>query len=83
MRSRRWNLFLAFLGSIYAVSAAFLLVWYAREVWGAEGVTDRMFEVALLLSIACGIWFVLSALANLGFRNQKPWPHRVSSTARP
>jgi hypothetical protein len=84
VRSRRWNLILAILGSIYAVSALVLLVWFAREVWGAEGPVDRLFEIALLISAACGVWFALSAMANLGFRNQKPWHPRVTarSTAR-
>jgi hypothetical protein len=85
VRSRRWNWVLAVLGSIYAVSALFLLVWFVRDVWGFEGFTDRVLEVALLLSIACGVWFARTALTNLGFRNQKPWhPQRVTSrsTAR-
>ncbi|MFL6247207.1 MAG: hypothetical protein ACJ74H_14335 [Thermoanaerobaculia bacterium] len=85
VRSRRWNLFLAILGSIYAVSATFLLAWYVRDVWNSEGIIDRVFEIALLLSILCGICFAISALANLGLR-ERPWHlHRVTSrsTARP
>ena len=78
--SRRWNLVLAVLGSIYAVTAVILLAWYAREVWGSEGIIDRIFQAALLLSTVCGIWFAVSGLSNLGYLgNQKPWhPQRVN-----
>jgi hypothetical protein len=84
VRSRRWNLVLAVLGSIYTVSAVVLLVWYTREVWNAEGITDRLFQIALLFSAVCGACLALGAANNLGFRGHKPWQaQRVNrATAR-
>lgn len=78
VRSRRWNLVLAVLGSIYAVSALVLLAWFVIDVWHAGGIADRVMQLALALSAACGIWFAISAMENLGFRPPKPWhSHRL------
>ena len=82
VRSRRWNWVLAILGSIYAVSAIVLLVWYVIDVWGAVAMTDRIMQIALLGSAIYGIWILANALANLGLRSQKRWHTRLSrSTA--
>jgi hypothetical protein len=82
VRSRRWNWVLAILGSVYAVSAIILLVWYVIDVWGAVAMTDRVMQIALLGSAIYGIWILVNALANLGVRSQKRWHARLSrSTA--
>jgi hypothetical protein len=73
VRSRRWNMVLAILGSIYAVSSIMLLGWSVLEVWSAEGITDRIMQIVLLVSALCSIWFVVNSLTNLGLRNQKSW----------
>ena len=79
VRSRRWNLILAVLGSIYAVSAVVLLAWFVIDVWHAGRFSDRVIQIALVLSAACGIWFTISAMENLGFRAPKSWhPHRLT-----
>ena len=84
VRSRRWNLFLAILGSIYAISAVVLLVWYSREVWDAEGMIDRLFQLALLVSSVCGVCIAVGAWNNLGSRGRNPWhtPAVQRATAR-
>ncbi len=83
VRSRRWNWVLAILGSIYAVSAVVLLVWYIIDVWGAVGMTDRVMQIALLASAIYGIWILVKALENLGLRSHKRWhaPRLNRSTA--
>lgn len=79
VRSRRWNLILAIVGSIYAVSAVILLAWFVVDVWNAGRFSDRVMQIGLVLAAACGIWFTISAIENLGFRMQKPWyPHRLT-----
>ena len=84
VRSRRWNLALAVLGAIYAVSAVVLLVWFALDVWNAEAITDRLLQAVLLMSAVCGILLAVSAIQNLG-RNAKPWPaeHRQPLASTP
>jgi hypothetical protein len=82
VRSRRWNWVLAILGSMYAVSAILLLVWYVIDVWEAEALSDRVMQIALLGSAIYGLWILFNALANLGVRGQKRWHTRLSrSTA--
>lgn len=73
VQSRRWNMALAILGSIYAVSAIALLAWLVIDVWGAESLSDRALQIALLGSAASGIWFVVKALQNLGIHGDKQW----------
>ncbi len=84
VRSRRWNLFLAVLGSIYTVSAVVLLVWFTREVWSAEGTIDRLFQMALLFSAVCGAVLAAGAWKNLGVRGSRQWhtPRVNRATAR-
>lgn len=73
VRSRRWNMFLAVLGSIYAVSTVVLLVWFVVDVWGAEAITDRLLQFVLLLSALCSIGMVAVALSNLGWISARSW----------
>jgi cell division protein FtsW (lipid II flippase) len=79
VRSRRWNLILAILGSVYTVSAVVLLAWLVIEVWNAARLSDRVFQIALVAAAGCSLWFVISAMENLGLRVPKPWySHRVT-----
>jgi hypothetical protein len=81
VRSRSGNVVLAVVGSLYAVSALSMLVWFVLEVWGAANTFDRVLQFALAAAAACGLWIALSALGNLGLRHQqRQWhAHKVSS----
>ena len=83
VRSRRWNMALAILGSIYTVSAVVLLGWFIFDVWGAGGVFDRFMQFALVASAIYGLWILTAALSNLGIRGQRRWhtPRLTRSTA--
>ena len=65
VRSRNGNLILAFVGGVYALSAAAVLAWFVADVWQAARIADFILQVALVASAACGIWFISIALANL------------------
>lgn len=75
VRSRRWNLVLAILGAVYAVSAIVLLAWFIIDVWNAESISDRIMQFALVGSALYGIWIFVMALQNLGMRGQRQWHH--------
>jgi zinc transporter ZupT len=66
VRSRSGNIVLAFVGSLYAVSALAILVWFVFEVWKAADPSDLVLQFALAAAAACGLWIVLRALQNLG-----------------
>ncbi|HEV7764563.1 MAG TPA: hypothetical protein VGQ76_06140 [Thermoanaerobaculia bacterium] len=68
VRSRSGNLVLAILGGIYTVSALCVLAWFVVDMWLADGTIDRLLQFALVAAGACGVWFVVNALANLGIR---------------
>ena len=73
---------LAIVGSIYALSALSILLWFIFEVWSAATLFDRALQLALVVAVGSGLWLVLSALENLGLRRQQPrrWHvHKVSS----
>jgi hypothetical protein len=65
VRSRSGNLILAFVGAVYALSAAAVLAWFVIDVWQAARIADFILQVALVASAACGVWFISIALANL------------------
>lgn len=65
VRSRNGNLFLAFVGGVYALSSAAVLAWFVVDVWQAARIVDVILQVALLTSAVCGVWFVSIAIANL------------------
>ncbi len=73
VRSRSGNLVLAVLGFIYTVSATAVLAWFVIDVWRAAVTVDRLMQFALIAAGACGVWFVVNALENLGFRNHRQW----------
>jgi hypothetical protein len=73
VRSRRWNLVLAVLGSIYAVSTVVLLFWFVLDVWSAEAITDRLLQLVLLVSALCSVWMVSNSLNNLGHSSSRSW----------
>jgi hypothetical protein len=81
VRSRSGNIVLAFVGSIYAVSALSILAWFVLESWSAADMSDRVLQLALAGAVACGTWLALSAMKNLGppREQQRHWrPHRVT-----
>lgn len=80
VRSRSGNVVLAIVGSIYALSALSILLWLIFEVWSAATLFDRALQFALVVAAASGLWIVLSALENLGLRQQpRHWhAHKVS-----
>ncbi|HEX2061420.1 MAG TPA: hypothetical protein VHK90_11820 [Thermoanaerobaculia bacterium] len=69
LRSRSANLLLAVTGGIYALSAIAVLVWFVMDLAAARASTlDRLLQFALLVAAACGIWFIVIGLENLGIR---------------
>lgn len=74
VHSRSGNIVFAVLGSVYAVSALSILVWFVVEMWGATRMSDRALQFALAAAAVCGFWIALRALENLGLRySQRPW----------
>lgn len=71
VRSRRGNLVLAFVGAVYAVAAIAVLAWLVVDVWHSTGLIDLILQIALVAAAACGVWFVLVAMQNLGVRVQR------------
>ncbi|MDP9194569.1 MAG: hypothetical protein M3P06_22975 [Acidobacteriota bacterium] len=81
VRSRSGNIVLAFIGSLYAVSAFSILAWFVFEAWSAANMSDRVLQLALAGAAACGIWLAFSALKNLSLTQhpQRSWrSHKVS-----
>jgi hypothetical protein len=71
VRSRSGNVLLAVLGSVYAVSALFVLGWFVVEAWQASGLMELLMQFALVAAGACSIWFVRNALDNLGWKHHR------------
>lgn len=77
VRSRSGNLMLAVLGAIYAVGAIVVLAWLVIDGGNALAMIDRILQLALLVAAACGVWFIVNALENLGLRHaQQRSAHR-------
>ena len=74
IRSRSGNVVLAALGVTYAVSALVVLGWFLVDSWAAAAVLDRALQVCLAASAVCGVWFIVTALDNLGV--PPPWFRR-------
>lgn len=70
LRSRIGNVALAAIGLVYTVSALVILCWYVAGTWHAAGTIDRLLQAALLVSFACGVWFIDIATRNLGLRGR-------------
>ena len=66
VRSRSGNVVLAVLGAIYTIGAIVALVAFAVDVWNAAAFTDVALQVGLIAAGACGVWFLLLGLENLG-----------------
>lgn len=76
VRSRSGNVVLAVLGIVYALSAIVILIALTTEAWNAAAIIDRAIQLSLLASAACGVWFVVIALENLGIRfSRRGLPH--------
>ncbi len=75
VRSRSGNLVLAGLGALYSVGAIAALVAFAVDVWNAAAITDRALQLGLIAAAACGVWFLLTGLENLGIHLRKSLPH--------
>ena len=74
IRSRSGNVVLAALGVTYAVSALVVLIWFIADSWSAAAMLDRALQLCLAASAVCGVWFIATALDNLGIST--PWFRR-------
>ena len=59
---------LAIVGGIYALAAVVVLTWFIIDVGSALSLRDLLLQIALIGAAACGVWFVLNALENLGIQ---------------
>jgi hypothetical protein len=76
VRSRSGNVVLAVLGAVYTVAALVASFALARDVWNATGVKELALQMVLIGSAACGLWFLVSGLENLGLHVMpKGLPH--------
>jgi hypothetical protein len=50
------------------------LIWFVVDSWSAAAILDRALQLCLAASAACGIWFIVTALGNLGV--SADWLHR-------
>lgn len=77
VRSRSGNVMLAVLGGIYALGAVVVLALFVIDAWSALAAIDLLLQMALIVAAACGIWFIVIALENLGLRHpQQRSAHR-------
>jgi hypothetical protein len=68
VRSRAGNIALAAIGAACALASFAVLVWLVLDVWGAATFGDYVIKFALVGSMACGGWFFVNAMENLGVR---------------
>ena len=66
IRSKRGNVAIGVLGTVYAISGFVLLIVHLAQTWGAASLTDRGIQVLLILVIALSIWFIQIAARGLG-----------------
>lgn len=66
IRSRGGNVVLAVIGAVYAITALVVLGAVVREAFAVRQLIDAKLQILLVATAACGIWFVLVALENLG-----------------
>ena len=77
--SRRGNLVLAALGTLYVLTAPAVLIWFVVDTWRAATMIDRALQLSLIVSTICGAWFLATALSNLGVdASRMLHPHRDS-----
>lgn len=77
VRSRVGNIVLAVIGAAYALASLAVLVWLVADVWSASTIFDHLMQFALAAAAACGVWFLVNAMENLGIR---PGRHRGVSS---
>lgn len=75
VHSRSGNIVLAVLGAVYAVGAIAASIALVVEVRDAAAITDRALQLGLVAAAACGVWFVVTGLENLGVHVGRGWPH--------
>jgi hypothetical protein len=75
VHSRSGNIALAVLGVLYSVGAIVALIGFVREVQGAAAITDRALQFGLVVAAACGVWFIVTGLKNLGVHAGRGLPH--------
>ena len=75
VRSRIGNGILGILGVAYFLSAIAVLTYYLSTTWGAMGMVDYAFNLALIVSAVGGLLFVLVALQNLRFSRSSALSH--------
>ena len=75
VRSRSGNVLLAVVGAIYSLGAIAALVAFASDVWNAAAIPDRALALGLILAAAGGVWFLVTALENLGVHVARGLPH--------
>lgn len=68
VRSRAGNAVLGVLGAFYVISGVALFAYDLVQTWGAAGIIDRIVQAALLASAVAGLFFIVTALQNLGLR---------------
>ena len=86
VRSRTGNAVLGVLGVVYLISALALLAYDLVQTWGAAGTIDRAVQGALIVSAFAGIFFIMTALRNLGLRRPShpaSPPHREGAATSP
>lgn len=64
--SRLGNIVLAVLGGLYSVAAMIVSVLLFIDAGVAMAALDVLLQIALIASIATGVWFIANALQNLG-----------------
>lgn len=75
VHSRSGNIVLAVLGAVYAVGAIAALIAFALDVQGAAAIIDRALQFGLVVAAACGVWFLVTGLENLGVHLGRGLPH--------
>ena len=68
VRSPTGNAVIGVLGGLYLVLAIVLLGYDLTETWGAASMTDRAVQAGLVISALASLFFILTALQNLGLR---------------
>jgi hypothetical protein len=68
VRSRTGNAVLGVLGGLYLFSAVALLAYDLMQTWDAASMIDRAMQVLLIISALVSLFFIFTALQNLGLR---------------
>lgn len=68
IRSRLGNVVLAIAGTIYALAAVGLFVFYLVTTWVTAHLLDRMLQMMLVAAAVAGVYFIVIAAPRLGMR---------------